>query len=177
MRVSPITNRYYNNSLKPAFKGHWETFQRSADYPYEDTVVNVHKYVADPDETFEEIAKNFSGKSNSTEFLNHEYYGRTYTLQDNYFVDLGQNNEVKKMRLTKSAQEKFDAGEFVEAVQDKLEIAKILKRQGKEHDKFLTEEGIRRIYTLADQSARFSIEKLVSKYNPDMAADLFRHLR
>ena len=88
-----------------------------------------------------------------------------------------QSREVKKLRLTESANRKFDSGDFVGAVKDKIEIANILKEQGKEKDKFLTEEGIRRIYSLADNKERFQIEKIVENYNPEMACDLFRHVK
>ncbi len=181
MRVSPITNHYGSNNFQAAknsFKGHWVSRVVGCLYPHEELTAGIETYVADPDESFEEIAENFAKRSGTRDFLGREYYGSSiYTVNTNYYTDLRLSREVKKLRLTESANRKFDSGDFVGAVKDKIEIANILKEQGKEKDKFLTEEGIRRIYSLADNKERFQIEKIVENYNPEMACDLFRHVK
>lgn len=178
MQVSSITNSYPNKNYNSIFKGHWETREVSCPYPHEELTTTLYRYVADPDETIPEIADNFAKKSGTRNFLNREYYGTdVYTTNANYYTDLSKSREVKKLRLTESANENIAKGNFVEAVVDKINIANILKKQNKERDKFLTEEGIRHIYKLADQNARSLIQKIVNIYNPDMASDLSKILK
>ena len=182
MQVSPITNHLFNknssNLSKTSFQGHWETRHVGCTYPHEEITTTIHTYVADPNESINEIAENFAKRSGTKDFLGRELTdSQMYTTNENYFTDLSKSLEVKKMRLTQASNWKIEKGEFVEAVKDKLEIANILKKQQKEKDKFLTEEGIRKIYTKADYMAKSLIEKLVATNNPDMAKDLFRHFK
>ena len=172
MNVAGITSFSFQNAQKngsPVFKGHWVTKIVPAPYPHEDTFTRVSTYIADEDETIDEIERNFEAKAHNKNFLRpHDIY----SLNDNYFAEVGNNTEVKKMKLTLRADNKLERHDYIGAVQDKIKIAKILERQGKERDKFLTEEGIRQIYTLADYDSKNEITAAVWNYNPDMAKSL-----
>ncbi len=169
-----------NNARYQNFKGHWEGYTAGASYPYEDSNVNVKVYVADANESFDEIARNFQAKA-SLQGPKRDIFEAAnrniYTIGGvNYFTDLSKNLEAQKRDLTISSEYKFKKKKWVEAVEDKLKIANILKKQGPkmERDKFLTEEGIRTIFHVADNDSKVSIAALVSEYNVDMSKQLMR---
>lgn len=168
MNVAGITG-FSAQSQRLAFGGYWKHDVKPAPYPHEDTFVGVNIYVADEDEPISEIEKNFAARANSTDFLRPH---TIYTPGENYFAEIGQNPEARKMQLTLSATRKVEQHNYVDAVKDKIKIAKILKKQDKERDKFLTEEGIRQIYALADEASKDEIHDVVWNYNPDMAKSL-----
>lgn len=162
------------------FKGHWENYTAGASYPYEECNVSVKVYVADANESFDEIARNFHAEA-YLQGPKRDIFEATrrdiYTIGGvNYFTDLSKNLETQKRNLTISSENKLKRKKWVEAVEDKLKIANILKEQGPkmERDKFLTEEGIRTIFHVADNDSKMSIAALVSEYNVDMSRQLLR---
>lgn len=181
MQVTKISNS--NHAATQNFNGYWKSEIRGASYPYEESNVSVKVYVADADESFDEISRNFQAKAYNQgprrdifEASRHDIYTIGGT---NYFTDLSQNREAKKKYLTSSAETKVKNKKWVEAVEDKLKIANILKEQGPrmEKDRFLTEEGIRTIFHAADSDSKMSIAALVSEYNVDMAKGLLRTIK
>lgn len=187
MQVTKVSNFSVgvnpNHSKTQSFKGHWESHTMGAPYPHEDTNVRVDLYVADADESFEEISRNFQAKAQGQgpsrdifEASNRSVYTIGGT---NYFTDLSQNREANKKYLTSSAEYNIKNKNWVEAVEDKLKIARILKEQGPqmERDKFLTEEGIRTIFYRAGGEEKKTIAKMVKGYNVEMAKPLFAFLR
>lgn len=181
MQVTKVSN--FSAGVNPNyartqnFNGHWESQVWGAPYPYEDSKVNVNLYVADVDESFDEIRRNFLAKAQGNRDIFKPAYGNIYTIGGtNYFTDLSKNREAQKRNYTISSEYKLKNKKWVEAVEDKLKIANILKEQGPkmEKDKFLTEEGIRTIFHAADNDSKMTIAALVSEYNVDMAKGLLR---
>lgn len=183
MQVTKVTNFSAGHARGQNFNGHWEYKTMGASYPYEETNVNVNVYVADADESFDEIHRNFQARAKGQgprrdifEASNHSIYTIGGT---NYFTDLSQNREAQKKYLTSSAESNIKNKKWVEAAQNKLKIAKILKEQGPkmERDKFLTEEGIRNIFYRAGGPEKKTIASMVKGYNVEMAKPLFAFLR
>lgn len=183
-KISGIASNVHSNNAKAqSFKGHWEDQTWGAPYPYEDSSVNVKVYVADVDESFEEISRNFQaqakGKGPERDIFQASR-GSVYSIGGvNYFTDLSQNREAQKRNYTISSEQKIKERNWVGAVEDKLKIAKILKEQGPkmEKDKFLTEEGIRNIFYRADGSGKKTIANMVKGYSVEMSKPLFDFLR
>ena len=172
MRIAGITNFVFQSSQRlatPQFRGYWVDSVQPAPYPHEDTFVSVNTYIADEDEPVWEIERNYEEKAHNRDFLRPHI---PYTLGENYFTDISQNPEAKKMQLTLSADRNTQEHRYLDAVKDKIKIARILAEQHYERDKFLTEEGIRQIYKLADSADRNDIYDAVWNYNPDMARGL-----
>ena len=108
MQVAKISgiasNLHSNNAKMQSFNGHWEDKTWGAPYPYEDSKVNVRVYVADVDESFEEITRNFQaqakGKGPDRDIFQASR-GSVYTIGGvNYFTDLSQNREAQKRNYT-----------------------------------------------------------------------------
>lgn len=183
-RVMNFSSHVSQNHAKTQnFKGHWEAQTWGAPYPYEESNVNVNMYVADADESFEEISRNFQARAKGQgpqrdifEASNRSVYTIGGT---NYFTDLSQNREAQKRSLTMSSEHKLKNKKWVEAVEDKLKIARILREQGPrmERDKFLTEEGIRSIFYRAGGAEKKTIAGMVKEYSTEMAKPLFAFLR
>lgn len=174
MQVSKVSN--LNNAKVQNFSGHWKEYTTGASYPYEECTVSVKTYVADADESFEEISRNFQAKAGRRDIFEASHHS-IYTIGGtNYFTDLSQNREAKKQYLTRTSEQKLKDKKWVEAVEDKLNIAKILKEQGTkmDRDRFLTEEGIRSIFHQADNDSKMSIAAMVSEYNVDMSKSLLK---
>lgn len=174
MQISKISNS--NQAKTQNFNGHWKEYTAGASYPYEDSTVSVKTYVADADESFDEITRNFQAKAGRRDIFEASHH-TIYTIGGtNYFTDLSQNREAKKQYLTKTSEQKLKDKKWVEAVEDKLNIAKILKEQGPkmDRDRFLTEEGIRSIFHQADNDSKMSIAAIVSEYNVDMSKSLLK---
>ena len=172
MRIAGITNLGFQtlqHSATPRFRGHWVNSVQPAPYPHEDTFISVNTYIADSDEPVDEIVRNYEEKAHNRDFLRPH---TPYTLGENYFTDVSQNLEARKMQLTLSADRNTEEHRYLDAVKDKIKIARILAEQHYERDKFLTEEGIRQIYKLANKADRNDIYDAVWNYNPDMARGL-----
>lgn len=183
-KISGVASNVHSNNAKTqGFKGHWENQTWGAPYPHEDSRVDVKVYVADVDESFEEITRNFQAKAKGKgpdRDIFQASRGSAYTMGGvNYFTDLSQNREAQKRSYTITSEQKIKEKNWVGAVEDKLKIARILKEQGPkmERDKFLTEEGIRNIFYRAGGAEKKTIANMVKGYNVEMAKPLFSFLR
>jgi len=174
MQVLKISNS--NHAKSQNFNGYWKSTTEGAPYPHELATVSVKTYVADVDESFDEIARNFQAKAGSRDIFQSSYHSIYTVGGTNYFTDLSQNREAKKRNLTISSEQKIKDKKWVEAVEDKLNIAKILKEQGPrmDRDRYLTEEGIKSIFKQADNDSKMGIAALVSEYNVDMSKSLLK---
>ena len=93
-------------------------------------------------------------------------FGKSKTLSKNDEI------EIQKQLLTDVAESDLKSGRKVEALEKKLQIAKLCKKQGQEYNAFLLEDGVRDLYKNMRPYERDSAIEAIRKYNPDMAENI-----
>ena len=93
-------------------------------------------------------------------------FGKSKTLSANDEI------EIQKQLLTDIAERDLKSGRKVEALEKKLQIAKLCKEQGQEYNAFLLEDGVRDLYKNMRPYERDSAIEAIRKYNPDMAENI-----
>ena len=100
-------------------------------------------------------------------------YGRDdLSAYENYDGPLPPDIEVEKYKRSVKVQEAIDEGRYLDAIQGKISLARIVRRQGKERDAFLLETSIRELYKCLPLSQKAQARNIISTYNIDMAAHI-----
>lgn len=88
---------------------------------------------------------------------------------DEYIGPPPPEDEVTKLKLSKQAVTAIEKQDYLSAIDLKIQVAGICKKQGLERDAFILEEGIRRLYRDLPLYLREQAKGLIGKYNQDMA--------
>lgn len=104
-------------------------------------------------------------------FLSKHYnYGRDdFSAYDNYEGPQPPQIEIEKYSISRHVDQCIANENYLSAIDGKIKIARICRSQGKEHDAFMLENSIRRLYKDLPLYQREEAKSIISDYNHDMA--------
>ena len=100
----------------------------------------------------------------------HFNYGKdNFDAYDNYQGPPPPQIEIEKYRKSLEVQKNIDEENYLAAIQGKIELARICRKQGNEKDAFMLENSIRDLYKDLPKYQRDQAKMMIGDYNHDMA--------
>ena len=100
----------------------------------------------------------------------HYNYGQDdFDAYDNYSGPTPPQIELEKYRKSLQVQKNIDDENYLAAIEGKIDLARICRKQGNERDAFMLEESIRDLYKDLPKYQRDEAKSLIGNYNHDMA--------
>lgn len=100
----------------------------------------------------------------------HYNYGNdNFDDYDNYSGPTPPQIEIEKYRKSLQVQNDIDDENYLAAIEGKIDLARICRRQGNERDAYMLENSIRDLYKDLPRYQRDDAKRIIGGYNHDMA--------
>ena len=100
----------------------------------------------------------------------HYNYGKDdFDAYDNYEGPQPPQIEIEKYHKSLAVQKHIDEENYLAAIQGKIELARICRKQGNERDAYMLENSIRDLYKDLPKYQRDQAKMIIGEYNYDMA--------